>query len=427
MKYQEYKGNSFNLYTIKTDKFKNCQIEVIFRNNVKKEDITKRIFLSYILTEATKKYNTHKLYKERCEDLYNLYLFVQNNKIGKTIHTTFKADFLNPKYAMDDLLTDVIKMLREVILNPNVINDAFDKTTFDIVKNDMIDEIKSEKDSPMRHAILKLIENIDEDSALNIRIDGYLEDLELITPESLYKYYKEFIANDLCDVFVIGALNMDEVNDKFRKIFDLSSIKTNKFIYTEELKTRKKIIEVNEETKLKQSRLVVGCNLINLNDYERNIVMFLLNIILGGGNLDSKLYQNLRQKNALCYSCSSMYQKNNSLIIITTSIDAKNYKKAVRLIKKSILDLKKGNISKNEIIDAKRNIIESLDMNSDIADALLANYIFHIYLDMPLIDERKVEFQKVTKKDLINVAKKIKLNTIFLLKDGGYNEKNNSK
>ena len=66
-------------------------------------------------------------------------------------------------------------------------------------------------------------------------------------------------------------------------------------------------------------------------------------------------------------------------------------------------------------------------MNSDIADALLANYIFHIYLDMPLIDERKVEFQKVTKKDLINVAKKIKLNTIFLLKDGGYNEKNNSK
>ncbi len=427
MKYQEYKGNSFNLYTIKTDKFKNCQIEIIFRNNIKKEDITKRIFLSYILTEATKKYNTHKLYKERCEDLYNLYLFVQNNKIGKTIHTTFKADFLNPKYAMDDLLTDVIKMLREVILNPNVINDAFDKTSFDIVKNDMIDEIKSEKDSPMRHAILKLIENIDEDSALNIRIDGYLEDLELITPESLYKYYKEFIANDLCDIFVIGALDMDEVNDKFRKIFDLSSIKTNKFIYTEELKTRKKVKEVNEETKLKQSRLVVGYNLINLNDYERNIVMFLLNIILGGGSLDSKLYQNLRQKNALCYTCSSMYQKNNSLIIITTSIDAKNYKKAVRLIKKSILDLKKGNISKNEIIDAKRNIIESLDMNSDIADALLANYIFHIYLDMPLIDERKVEFQKVTKKDLINVAKKIKLNTIFLLKDGGYNEKNNSK
>ncbi len=419
MEYQKFSGNSFNLYTIKTDKFKNCQIEVIFRNKITKNDITKRIFLTNILTESTKKYFNHKLYKEHLEDLYNSYFFSENNKVGKTIHTTFKADFLNPKYAIDDLLTDIIKMFKEVILNPNVINNAFDKTSFEIVKNDLIDEIKSEKDSPMRYAILKLIENMDPDSALNIRLDGYLEDLELITPESLYKYYKEFIENDMCDVFVIGNLDMDMVNKKFREIFTLSSIKSNHFEYSEVIKERKKIKEVSEETNLKQSRLVVGCNLVNLLENERNTIMSLLNVILGGGSLDSKLYKYLRQENALCYSCSSIYQKNNNLIIITTSIDEKNYKKAIKLIKKAIQDLKKGKITNDEINDSKRNIIESLDLNSDIADALITNYIFHVYLDMPLIDERKVEYQKISKQDLVKAAKKIKLNTIFLLKDGG--------
>ena len=153
----------------------------------------------------------------------------------------------------------------------------------------------------------------------------------------------------------------------------------------------------------------------------------LLNIILGGGGLESILYKYLRQKNALCYNCGSIYQKNNCLLIINTSIDAKNYNLTVKLIKKALNDLKSGNITKEQLYNSKEIIMESLDMNADVPNSLLANYIFNVYLDMPLINERKKEYQKITIKDIVSAAKKIKINTIFLLENGGSNEKDNSK
>lgn len=36
MKYKEYKCNSYNVYTVKTNRFKTSHIELIFRGEVKK-------------------------------------------------------------------------------------------------------------------------------------------------------------------------------------------------------------------------------------------------------------------------------------------------------------------------------------------------------------------------------------------------------
>ena len=59
----EYKKTSFggyNLHLIKTDKFKNCHIEVVFRNTLNSEEITKRQFLTRILCESNSKYPTNQ-------------------------------------------------------------------------------------------------------------------------------------------------------------------------------------------------------------------------------------------------------------------------------------------------------------------------------------------------------------------------------
>lgn len=37
MKYKTYNCNSFNIYTIKTDRFKTSHLEVIFKNVLKKK------------------------------------------------------------------------------------------------------------------------------------------------------------------------------------------------------------------------------------------------------------------------------------------------------------------------------------------------------------------------------------------------------
>jgi 3-phosphoshikimate 1-carboxyvinyltransferase len=60
MIYREYKADTYNIYTIKTDKFKTCHMEIVFRNNIKKEDVTKRSLISELLVENSKKFPTRK-------------------------------------------------------------------------------------------------------------------------------------------------------------------------------------------------------------------------------------------------------------------------------------------------------------------------------------------------------------------------------
>ena len=47
---------SYNLYTIKTDRFKTCHVEIIFRNNVVPEELTIRNVLFDTLLESNKNY-----------------------------------------------------------------------------------------------------------------------------------------------------------------------------------------------------------------------------------------------------------------------------------------------------------------------------------------------------------------------------------
>ena len=58
----------------------------------------------------------------------------------------------------------------------------------------------------------------------------------------------------------------------------------------------------------------------------------------------------------------------------------------------------------------KHNVSDNIVIN---------NYVFKVYDNLPDLDERKKLFKEVTKSDVINVAKKIKLNTIFVLKGKG--------
>ena len=70
----------------------------------------------------------------------------------------------------------------------------------------------------------------------------------------------------------------------------------------------------------------------------------------------------------------------------------------------------------NEVLDnAKKTIVSSIKMSEDTLGGIINNYLFNELDDLPLYDERIKEFNKVTREDIIEVAKKVKLNTIYLL------------
>ena len=416
MKYKTYNCNSFNIYTIKTDRFKTSHLEVIFKNVLKKEEIGTYSFLADMLSEGCKKYPRKKDLITRFEELYKIVIYASTMRVGNVIDLHVSLDFINPEYIEDEgYIEDVIKTLFEVILNPNVCNDEFDLKTFNIVKERLRREINSLKENPVKQSIKEAIKTMDSNSPTSYEILGTIEELENITPAKLYNAYKSLRKNFKVDVFLIGNLDMDNVASLIKKYFKNRYIVSDNFEVMVDNKETKKVKEKTMKSDNIQTNLVMLFNLKNLSELEKNITLNCFNYLYGSGGLTSKLYKSIREENSLCYAINSMYLKYDKLLMVQISLDNCNVKKAISLVKKELKSMQNGNFSEEEVRDAINNMVISLDMSLDNNIAILNNYVFNIYDKLPSIEERKEYFKKLTKEYIVNVSKKVKLNTIFTL------------
>lgn len=422
MIYKTYKNKTYNIYTIKTDKFKTCHMEIIFRNNIEKTEITKRGMLTEMLVENSKYFNTRKEMIIELENLYNSYFYGVTNRIGNSILTSFCFDFINPKLVNDNL-ENFIKFPIETILNPNVKNNEFEITTFEYIKARVKADIEAIIEDPKKYSVDKLMNYMCPNTASSINLSGYIEDLNLITPTNLYEYYLNMLEHDYIDIYIIGDLDMDKVTQIINDNLKINIYKDHEINYEIENKAIKKPKKITENYNFGQENICVGLNIENMTSFEKNYIGHIYNMILGGASLETKLYNRLRNENSLCYNCSSVYQKFDNLIIIHTAISPENENLAIKLIKKALSDMENGNITEEEIENAKKFITTTLNMNEDVPGRIIDNYLYKNLYELDDIEIRIKNYNKITKKEIVDFAKKVKLNTILCVRDGE-NEEN---
>ena len=156
-------------------------------------------------------------------------------------------------------------------------------------------------------------------------------------------------------------------------------------------------------------------NTADLTEKEKVMTFHFYNYLLGGGGLNTKLYQLLRERNSLCYGVKSVYLKYDQLLVIQTSISKNDVKKAEKLIKQAFREMKNGEFSEQEPDNAKESFIFSLNLSLDNQSGILNNYVFHVYDNLPLIEERIKMIKDITKEEIMMVANKIKPNISFVL------------
>ena len=416
MEYKIHDCKSYRIHTIKTDKFKNCSMEIMFRNKLEKSEITQNNMLVDMLVQSSNKYPKRRDVSIELENLYSASFRGFTTRLGSSVMLSFCLDFLNPKYCEKGYLDDVLSLPFEMLLNPNIKNNEFDNRSFNIIKNRIKSDIESIKENATKYAFRRSLINMDENSPSSYYMVGYMDDLEAITPSNLVDAYNNLLNNYTCDIFVIGNLDMDEVVTTIKNKFNNRTIKTDKIELYVDNSLRKKYIDVEETGKYEQDSFIMIYNLDDLSERERNFVIHIYNIILGSGGLTSKLYRYLREENSLCYNVSSMIQKYDGLLMIYSGIDGKDKDLCIDLVNKAMKEMSSGDFSDLELENAIKTVISSLKMGEDTQGGIVNNYLFNYLDNLPLYEERVKEFKTVTKEEVINVAKKLKLNTIYLLK-----------
>ena len=150
-----------------------------------------------------------------------------------------------------------------------------------------------------------------------------IQDIKKITAESLYKAYLNALSTYPIEIYAVGEMNIDMIATKFKKCFENIQRNPIEIPEIEIKKEAKEVKRVVDTEKVNQARLVLGFR--TGYDYKENRyhVVQLFNEILGSSPT-SKLFLNVREKLSLCYSCRSMVNQKNGLLIIAAGIDAKN-------------------------------------------------------------------------------------------------------
>ena len=139
------------------------------------------------------------------------------------------------------------------------------------------------------------------------------------------------------------------------------------------------------------------------------------NAILGG-SVNSKMFQNVREKESLAYTARSLYIKHKGILLITAGIEIEKHEKALELIKIQVEDMKKGNFTEEDIKYAKiflENLFKTYtDDLSTIVDLSFGNYLLNINYTVEEIIEK---INNVNKNDIIEIASKMLLRVNYFL------------
>ena len=426
MKYKKISLPTYNIHVVETKKFKTVTVKVNFKRLLKKEEIASRNMIINVICESTNDYKTKRQMELRTEDLYDLSYQGSNYISGKYSIVGFDIVFLNEEYTEPGMLEQSIDFLKSMIFNPNIeekkVSKRFNKKAFTMAYNLLESNIKSLKESPAMYSKMRMLEYMEPETPTSYRSCGYLEDLKKIDEKKLYNYYESMLKKDIIDIFVIGNVKTEQIKKIIEKKFNINTLKRKSESHFLVPKNRRLFAKTyKEKTNYNQSQLVMGLKMNNLSDFELRYVLNVYSYILGGGP-DSKLFKSVREKNSLCYTISSSGQPLNSILTISAGIDSKNFTKTVSLIKKELKQMIKGNFSNDDIMKAKVTYLNSLKELEDNPQSILSMYVGMEYLDSHDINQRINNINKVTKSDVVTLANKIHLDTIYLLEGGKTNE-----
>lgn len=408
------------LHEIKTEKFKTNLIAVFLSMPIRREDITKNSLLSAVLRRGSKNMPTLAQISQEMEEMYGASFDCGLDKTGDNHILKFYIETINDKFLPqnnENILKKSIDKLLEIVFNPLVENDAFKEEYVKQEKENIKRIIEGKADNKARYAFDRCIEEMYKDKPYGLYKYGYVEDLNSITAQSLYEYYKKMISECKIDIFVSGdiddATQIIEQNENIQK---LKQREPNYKINQIESKEKVKEKEIKEEMDVVQGKIVIGLDL-HLDNEEQKYSAMMYNAILGG-TANSKMFQEVREKASLAYSASSSYIRYKSNVFIKCGIEIKNYDKAMEIIRKQLEDMKNGVFTDEDIENAKKGIISGIKSIDDEQDTEIT-YFFGQELtnSKTSLDQYIEKIEKVTKQDIIDIANSISVNTVYFLKD----------
>jgi predicted Zn-dependent peptidase len=408
---------------IKNENFQTILINIIFPYQEKEEELAKQALLPAMLVYMTEKYPTEELFQKQLKENYILSYSARQITIGTTAAFNFHLEIPDKKTLKKDVIEKQVELFSEAIFHPKIENEGFDNFELKREKENLKLKIRNSEKSFKAYLSNQTAKLVDNEGIFSRNLKDHLSQIDEITPQNLYDYWKEKIKNNTPIIFIMGNIEEKEITPIIEKYFikydkEYQTLETDYIHYLTPYRTTPQ--KITEEKEFRDSAISLIYKVKDMKQ-EDNILLSLVHSLLT--SLSSRLLnKKLRDEYNLIYSSEVTFFPNYGLLKITAYINPKNKDIVEEKIKKVLNSLKNQNKITpllEKIKERRRiNLIRSLDnkysiMNDNIFKTLKIDYTS---------EESYNLLKEKTAKDVAEFIDRLSLDTTYFLKESDKHE-----
>jgi predicted Zn-dependent peptidase len=405
------------VHVLPTDRFKTYAVSVYIGTPLNESTVTPTALTPFVLRRGTEKLPETKQFREKLDELYGAGFGFDIYKRGDYQMVQFRMDIVGDRFVSspESLLQEGIAFLADSLLHPALEQGAFRTKYVEAEKDTLRKRIESIVNDKIKYAAERCIEEMCKQEPYRLHPLGKLEALDSITPQSLYDYYRQWLASSPIDLYVVGNTTMEEVLKVLERTLPLQRSEGAAYTSRPSPVRVGKVNNVIERLDVTQGKLNMGLRVPVTYGDDDYPAALLYNGILGGYP-HSKLFTNVREKASLAYYASSRYDGHKGIMTIQSGIEIRNYEKAVDIIRRQLDEMAAGAYSDTELGQTRAMIVNHLRELQDSAFEMIA-FDFNTILSGKerTVPELIAAVEAVTPEQIRAVASGVQLDTIYFL------------
>ena len=411
-------NENINLNFISMTKLKTTSVGVYIHRPLTKKDASYNALLPMVLKSASRLYPSREDIAAQLDNLYGATMGSAAIKMGEDHIIYFDAETISDKYTPngEKLLSELLKLMMDVIFDPKTENNGFDAKITEQEKKNALDKIDAFINDKRQYASSRCQSETSRGTNFEIMRFGDKETLSEITSQSLYEYYKSIINSSVIDIYICGDADINEACNTVSEYISGIEFDAATFKKTEILKRDiQNINDVTERMDVAQGKLAMGYITNVAPGDSDSYALTVFNSIFGAG-AHSKLFNNVREKLSLAYYASSQLEKHKGILVVNAGIEFENFLKARDEVMAQLEEIKNANISEHEFTSSINAIVNMCSSYYDDQRALASFYLSQSVAETNTTLEEYIEnIKKVTIDDVVGVAKKLQLDTVYFL------------
>ena len=309
-------------------------------------------------------------------------------------YTCFHSKVLDKHFStLADILSDIF------------LNSIFDSQDMDRERQVILQEIGMTGDTPDEHIHVLFNRLFWSDHPLGMSILGSNETVSSINKETILQYIKKFYTPDRIIISAAGNIDHETVVEYFQPLFETLEPRSGDHSSSPPHIKSDVLCHYKD---LEQVHICVGGRGPHFLS-ELRFAGAILNTILGG-NMSSRLFQEIREKRGLAYSIYSFLSTymDTGLMGVYAGTDPQEVNHVLRVVNTEIKKIQEGEISKSDLSEVKEHLIGGILLGAERTDNRMIRlarneYVFGRYLTD---DELVSNLEKVTIDEVVSVAKK---------------------